>query len=148
MLTQKCVTELGRIFRFFFALTVTPYEWNNRFRRLDVTKTRWRLYIWKSHLVFWCINALYMSCTFITRSIADDFRNTTDLILHLVCAFAYDALVLSCINDMMFVSEIAECRKAETRDDFPAPVRPTIPIFSPGFILQLIPFRTRSNPSW
>ena len=38
-------------------------------------------------------------------------------------------------------------KKASVRDDFPAPVRPTTPIFSPPETLKFSPLRTRSSPS-
>ncbi len=37
--------------------------------------------------------------------------------------------------------------RARVSEDFPAPVRPTIPIFSPEDTLQSMPFSTRSRPS-
>ena len=36
---------------------------------------------------------------------------------------------------------------ANVSEDFPAPVRPTIPIFSPEEILNVTPLRTSSRPS-
>ena len=36
--------------------------------------------------------------------------------------------------------------KARARDDLPAPVLPTIPIFSPGFTEQVNSFKTKSSP--
>jgi hypothetical protein len=37
--------------------------------------------------------------------------------------------------------------RARVSDDFPAPVRPTIPIFSPATMLKETPLRTSSRPS-
>ena len=66
------------------------------------------MFIWKFHVVTFFINAIYMSLAFIARTLTSDFRNTTDLILHIVFAVAYNAFLLSGLSTVVFLSEVGE----------------------------------------
>ena len=108
MLTSKSVTELGKIFRFFHALTICPYEWNGETKSLSTTNSRWRLALWKSYLSFFIINTIYTTVVFIARILAGSFNSSTRLVLHCVFMASNISFVFGCLGCFFYVSEIEE----------------------------------------
>ena len=108
MLVSKCVKELGKLFRFFHALTLSPYEWNIEKRILQTTKSRCRLALWRFHVAFFVLNTVYTSAVFIVRILAQSFSSATELILHCIFMAADNSFVLMCFSCLLFASEMEE----------------------------------------
>ena len=108
MISSKSVTGIAKIFRFFHILTLSPYEWNEITKHLQLTKSRWRLALWRLHMALFIISAVYTSAVFLVRILTMSFNTTTELILHCIFMAADDSLGLACLNCLIHASEMGQ----------------------------------------
>ena len=108
MITSKSATEIGKLFRFFHAITLSPYEWNEKTKNLQLTKSRLRLGLWRFHIALFAISAVYRSSTFVARILNSSFNSTTDLILHCIFMAAEDSFFLACLNCSIYAEELGQ----------------------------------------
>ena len=108
MLSTKCVKELGKLFHFFHALTLCPYEWKEEMKTLKTTKSRWRLALWRFHVAFFAISTVYTTAVFIARTVASSFSSTTELVLHCIFVAAGNSFLFGSLSCLLYVSEMEE----------------------------------------
>ena len=108
MITSKSATEIGKLFRFFHAITLSPYEWNEKTKSLQLTKSDWRLAVWRLHIALFVISAVYTSAVFVARILTSSFNSTTELILHCIFMAADDSLLLACLSCLIYATDMGQ----------------------------------------